>query len=220
MGFLETLKTYANKPISTVVLIVSKTRMSNGVCVGGIIEITGEFIRLHNEHGGNLQFDAPYEIGDRWLLKVEKAWNSRPNPHSEDKQVKPINKIKNVGIRGIINYLETHQLGNRFIKGSLDNAFEGYLNLSTSKNYINRCHIPSFSTQFWIADCDLIHIEQWNSHYYRYKDGIRIKYVGTQTLIDRIPRGSIIRLSLANWWDGDGSGEERCYLQLSGWYIS
>jgi hypothetical protein len=21
-----------------------------------------------------------------------------------------------------------------------------------------------------------------------------------------------------NWWDGDGSGEDRCYLQLSGWY--
>lgn len=219
MGFLDTLNTYVNKQNTTVVLIVSKTRMSNGVCVGGIIEITGEFIRLHNEHGGNLQSDAPYEIGDRWLMKVEKAWNSRPIPHSEDKQVTPVQKIKNVGICGIIDYIKNHELGNRLIQGPLGNAFECCLNLSTSKNYINRSRIPSFSTQFWIAECDLVHIERWNSHYYRYKDDIRIKYVGIQTPIDRIPKGAIIRLSLANWWDGDGSGEERCYLQLSGWYV-
>ena len=47
------------------VLIVSKTQMRNGVCVGGIIEQTCELIRIHNERGGNLSDDAPYEIGDR-----------------------------------------------------------------------------------------------------------------------------------------------------------
>ena len=30
----------------TTVLIVSKTKMANGVCVGGINEYTGELIRL------------------------------------------------------------------------------------------------------------------------------------------------------------------------------
>lgn len=43
----------------TTVLIVSKTKMANGVCVGGINEYTGELIRLHNERGGNLKEDAP-----------------------------------------------------------------------------------------------------------------------------------------------------------------
>lgn len=36
------------------VLIVSKTQMRNGVCVGGINEDTNELIRIHNYRGGNL----------------------------------------------------------------------------------------------------------------------------------------------------------------------
>lgn len=47
----------------------------------------------------------------------------------------------------------------------------------------------------------------------------KLKFVGFQTIIPYIPKGTIIRLSLANWWNGDGSGEDRCYLQLSGWYM-
>ena len=50
------------------VLIVSKTQMRNGVCVGGINEDTHELIRIHNDRGGNLPADAPYEIGDRWSM--------------------------------------------------------------------------------------------------------------------------------------------------------
>lgn len=45
---------------------------------------------------------------------------------------------------------------------------------------------------------------------------IRLKFVGFQEHVSRIQAGTIIRLSLANWWDGQG--EDRCYLQLSGWY--
>lgn len=64
-----------------IVLIVSRTRMARGVCVGGINERNGELIRLHDERGGNLTADAPYEIGDRWLMSVETAWNVREAPH-------------------------------------------------------------------------------------------------------------------------------------------
>ena len=75
------------------ILIVSKTRMKNGVCVGGIDEDSYELIRIHDENGGNLPLDAPYEIGDRWEMEVEQAWNARPKPHTEDRQVRPIRKI-------------------------------------------------------------------------------------------------------------------------------
>ena len=47
------------------VLIVSRTQMANGICVGGINEDTGELIRLHNEKGGNFKSDAPYMVGER-----------------------------------------------------------------------------------------------------------------------------------------------------------
>lgn len=200
------------------VLIVSKTQMSNGVCVGGINENTYELIRLHNEKGGNLSLDAPFEIGDRWEMVVETAWNVRPKPHIEDKQTTPIRKIDNIGINGIKNFIRSHNFNGRLTNGALENTFEHCLNLQGSRNFINKDNIPSFSTQFWISDCDLIYREIFGKHYYMY-NGIRLKFVGFQPIIQRIPRGTIIRLSLANWWNGDGSGEDRCYLQLSGWYI-
>ncbi|MGP1623901.1 dual OB domain-containing protein [Bacteroides heparinolyticus] len=201
-----------------VVLIVSKTQMKSGVCVGGINEDTNEFIRIHNERGGHLPFDAPYEIGDRWEMNVEKAWNARPRPHVEDMQTSAIKKINNVGHAGIISYVNTASLGKRLTQGPLQDTFEGCLQLTGKQNFINNDKVPTFSTQFWIADQDLIHLKIYENHYYVYNN-IRIKFVGYQTPVELIPCGSIIRLSLANWWDGDGSNEERCYLQLSGWYV-
>ncbi len=202
----------------SVVLIVSRTQMANGICVGAIEENTRELVRLHSDKGANLPADAPYQIGDRWNVSLQTSWRVRPRPHVEDKDTTFISFINNVGINGIKQYINTHNLGNRLIYGDVNGTFEGCLRFEGTKNYINRDRIPAFSTQFWITDRDLIHRVAFNKHYYMY--GIhRIKFVGFQDCVNIIPAGTIIRLSLANWWNGDGSGEERCYLQLSGWYL-
>lgn len=192
--------------------------MQKGVCVGGINEDTCELIRLRNERGGNLSSDAPYVIGDRWEMRVEKAWNARQKPHVEDKQTVPMHKINNIGTLGIVDFIKSHSLGNRITKGNINQAFEECLIFCGTRSFVNREKVPSFSTQFWISDRDLIHSEQWGKPYYLYNN-ICIRYVGCQAPINKIPVGTIIRLSLANWWNGDGSGEDRCYLQLSGWYL-
>lgn len=281
-----------------IVLIVSRTQMANGICVGGINEDTNKLIRIHNDRGGNLTFDAPYQIGDRWEMIVEKAWNARTKPHVEDMQTAPIRKIGNVSHAGIIHYIKTHFLGKQLIIGKLQDTFEGCLHLNGTQNFITKDNIPSFSTQFWIADKNLIHKDFSGKHYYIYNNDvytilknftipefkqiitkgqpihiiktmvgklvmrsngktigivngdeipqnpvisfvnkgnnqlyllheeetlpyeeIRIKFVGYQNPIDIIPQGSVIRLSLANWWNTDNTTEDRCYLQLSGWYI-
>lgn len=199
------------------VLILSRTKMNNGVCVGGVNEKTGELIRLHNESGGNLSLDAPYKIGDRWEIEIQKAWNARSRPHIEDRQVRHRRKLENVGIDGIVSFIRKGLLCNKVIKGSIDQTFEGCLILTGNKNYINNTRVPSFSTQFWIADKRLVYKHDWGKDYYYYNN-IRIKFVGFQTPIEIIPAGTIVRLSLANWWN-DGSGEDRCYIQLSGWYL-
>ena len=200
----------------TTVLIVSKTKMANGVCVGGINEQSGELIRLHNERGGNLTADAPYEIGDRWEMSVETAWNVREVPHIDDKQAIPIRKIENVGISGIIDYVRNHNLGNRLYTGSLNGTFDGCLQ---SRIYVTRDCVPGFSTQFWIPDEALNHVVSFEKDYYIYQ-GLKIKYVGFLPAVARIPAGAIVRLSLANWFDGKGTwSEECCYLQISGWYL-
>lgn len=199
-----------------IVLIVSKTKMANGVCVGGINEQNGELIRLHNERGGNLTADAPYEIGDRWEMFVETAWNVREAPHVEDKQTSPIRKLGNVGILGIVDYVRNHNLGNRFYMGHLNGTFNGCLQ---SRIYVTKDKVPCFSTQFWAPDETLTHVVSFEKDYYLYK-GLKIKYVGFLPPIASIPAGTIVRLSLANWFDGKGAWpDERCYLQISGWYL-
>lgn len=201
----------------SIILIVSKTHMKNGVCVGAINEDNCELIRVHNENGGNLTKDAAYEIGDRWDVLVKKAWNARPVPHVEDKQTTPNHIISNIGVCGIINFILHHNFDEKLTRGPIQDTFQGYLKLEGNNNYINRENIPDFSTQFWLADDDLRYERNNEKDYYYYKT-IRIRFVGFQDIVDIIPQGTIIRLSLANWWDRDGSGEYRCYLQLSGWY--
>lgn len=202
----------------TKVLIVSKTQMNSGVCVGGIVEETCEFIRLHNEKGGILAAETPFQIGDRWILQITTAWNKRQAPHIEDKQIVANRLIENIGTKGIIQFIQSHNLGNRLVDGRLEETFESCLCLQGTKNFINKSAVPNFSTQFWITDKDLVYYQLFDKHYYMY-GSIRLKYVGYETPISRISQGTIVRLSLANWWNGDGSNEERCYLQLSGWYI-
>lgn len=201
----------------TKVLIVSKTQMKNGVCVGGIIESTGKLIRIHNEHGGNLTADVPYQIGDIWEMNVEDPLYKRRAPHTEDKRTRGLNKIKNIGVKGIVNYVNNNASNLPLVRGSIINAFMGVLNVEDEKIYVNHNNTPQYSTEFWIPDRDLTLSNIWDKNYYFY-DKIRVKYVGVEPPIDRIPSGTIIRLSLASWWD-DGSGEEKCYLQLSGCYI-
>ena len=46
---------------------------------------------------------------------------------------------------------------------------------------------------------------------------INIPFVGFQSPIGLIPANTLVRVSLARWW-ANNNDEERCYLQLSGWY--
>lgn len=207
------------------VLIVSRTKMSNNnVCVSGIVEETGESIRIHTSKGGNLHKDSPYQIGDRWEMIVESAWNARQYPHTEDRNVTPIKKIGNINLKEIANFVSKN---GRVVKGSISDLFnkviifEGVIPQSgfiTPKSN----NVPDHSVEFWISDTDLIKREETyegkKQIYYLYS-WYKIKYVGFQEAIDNIPKGTVIRISLANWWKKDPLSEERCYLQLSGWYL-
>lgn len=202
----------------TRILIVAKTRMKSGVCVGGINEENLELVRLHNAFGGNLSHNAPFEIGDRWEVDVQTAWNVRSAPHVEDKQTTPIKLIEKISISEIASFIRSNKFGERFVKGSLFNTFQNCLKKEGATTFICKNNIPQFSTQFWEIDSDLVYYDQWDKDYYLY-NGIKLKYVGFQPIEERIRKGTVVRLSLSNWWKKDEKTEERCYLQLSGWYF-
>lgn len=204
------------------VLIVSRTQMSHGVCVGGIVEETNEFIRLHTDTGGNLPTEAPYQIGDRWHMLVEPAWNARPKPHVEDRQTTAVQYLGNVGMQGVANFIGQHC---SITEGCITRLFNHTLQFSGHyflTGSVGKDHVPNHSVAFWVADNDLMkHDNSFQGKpgvYYLY-GSYRIKYVGFQTPLDCIPQGTVLRMSLANWWKKGDSDEERCYLQLSGWYI-
>lgn len=108
--------------------------------------------------------------------------------------------------------------------------FEGCLKTSSlSTKYINRDQIPSFSTCFAIFDHDLVGNidEQYGGYYYlarikmfesSFVNVLKVKYVGLAEPIQVIPKGTLIRFSLARWWRRNDDSEEQCTLQLSGWY--
>lgn len=84
--------------------------------------------------------------------------------------------------------------------------------------------VPNHSTCFWICDQDIVRKNHQGKIKFHYKDdnhiwGYNISYVGLEDdPVDIIPQGSLIRLSLAHWWS-PGDTEERCYLQLSGYFL-
>ena len=110
-------------------------------------------------------------------------------------------------------------------RNNVSNIFEGkILWQRNGKGYFseNVNNYPSHSVGFWISDVNLNYQRIGNQDFYTYQNnGVtkQIVYKGNQPILQIIPQGKLIRLSLAKWWKPEDSDiEARCYLQLSGWY--
>lgn len=199
------------------VLIVSKTRMQqNHVCVGGLVLRTGQSLRLLEFGRQNPQADTPYSIGDVWNIEHLKCKDIEL-PHSEDTIVTKrafVSKNENILslLKGKISVWE----------GGPESLFDEALNSTQNgKGFVSKGKVPKQSTGFWISDQPLhkaIINEKIN---YSYPNELGIKalpFVGFQKAVAVIPAGTLLRVSLARWWKPENADEERCYLQLSGWY--
>jgi len=206
------------------VLIVSKTHMNTGVCVGGIT-LDGRFVRLLDNNEHNQSNDCPFQIYECYDITFIERPSLTP-PHTEDILIQSsINagRLKD-GIK-MIDFLTKKNVS--ICKGKIDNLFDKCLKFtSNGSGFINSSNVPQNSVSFWIADKDLIKsIDSKGKVRYIYQSDdpwssdIKIKYVGLQTAKDIIPKGTLLRVSLARWWKPDDIEVEcRCYLQLSNWY--
>jgi hypothetical protein len=212
------------------VLIVSKTRMANdNVCVGGVDVERKRSLRLMNENGYHESLtECPYNIYDVWELDYTYS-NQRPAPHIEDVNVtrrekKGVLKVELRHVDKLVHILK--QCDIPVFNGNLMSVFDGKLKTTNYGTlFINEENVPSYSTCFWICDKDVCRSDFRGKLRYNYNDGSRrwgynISYVGLADAIEIIPKGSLIRLSLAHWWSPeDSDDEERCYLQLSGCFV-
>jgi hypothetical protein len=65
------------------VLIVAKTRMANGVCIGGLTREENNNIRLIPPDRRNHPADTRFEVGQVWDLDIHPSPEITP-PHVED----------------------------------------------------------------------------------------------------------------------------------------
>jgi len=199
------------------VVIVSKTHMSHASCVGAVTG-NGEFVRLLNEYGYNQDHDTSLKIGDVWTIEYLEKENRRP-PHIEDILVsKKKYKFSFETIDKMVDYLKG-KLNIKIWEGSTDILFDSKIQWTIGgSGYISETgEIPDNSVGFWIPAKDLIRNDFQDKVKYSYPIRWRsITFVGFQKPVEIIPAGTLIRVSLARWWSPND--EERCYLQLSGWY--
>lgn len=198
------------------VLIVSRTRMKKGVCCGGVNITNGEYVRLHDHFGKNLADSAPFQIGQIYSMKYRDALHARPIPHVEDKEIWPdFRLLKQLSVSELITEID------KLIdvpNGGIDCIFEGKLRHSAYATYISPEAIPQNSVCFWRPNEPLIKSSFLGKTRYWFGGCHAISFVGFQEPVDIIPAGTLLRMSLANWWSPDDITEKRCYLQLSGWF--
>lgn len=198
-------------------LIVSKTHMQNAACVGGILLDTNRSVRLLQHDGRNHSPDTDFQIGQIWEIEYQERKDKIP-PHIEDILT---NKRTFIGDQNNLKQFLLQQV--KPWKGGIDVLFDhlvrftwnghGYISVSSG--------IPKVSTGYWLSDktlaCDK---SEPGKTRYKYDNTKSITYVGYSTQIDMIPVGTLVRVSLARWWKPyESEMEDRCYLQLSGWYL-
>jgi len=204
------------------VLIVSKTKMKDAVCVGAITQ-DGQFIRLLDSFAHNQPINTEFDIGQIWDIEFQ-IRSDIIQPHVEDILVTSQRYIKQINISNIYSILQ--QLNIQIWQGNPENLFNNCLQWDiwqgdthqVLKGYINKECIPQNSVGFWLPDKDL-YLKDNRYKYYNGNQIFSIKYVGVAEPIDKINRNTLCRVSLARWWDTNETTEDRCYLQLSGIYI-
>ncbi len=204
-----------------IVLILSKTQMNNNqVCVGGLT-LKGRYVRLLDENGKNQPENTDLAPKQAWEIEFSERKNNVP-PHIEDILIQ--NRTRKRSLKNTITIKDFIEKRNIPIwRGNPDQIFDQLIQWTPSgSGYIDRNGgVPSHSVGFWISDKDLKRKEYKGIRYqYPSTVGLRsIKFKGIEEPVDVIPAGTLMRISLARWWKPENTDiNERCYLQLSGWY--
>lgn len=200
------------------VVIVGKTRMGGGVCVGGMVEKTGMPVRLLPVgkfcHGTT----TPFQVGEVWEMQLMRRMGLTP-PHSEDHDEWNAHRVSSVAdlgawIRGKCKPMI----------GPPSVLFGGRLRFTNKGRGFLRPDppVPDWSTAFWEIPFALVHYKEGQADRYRAEEGTTfdVKHVGHQSPVATLPRGSLVRVSLTRWKTMANAPErgEECWLQLSGWF--
>ena len=207
------------------VLIVAKTRMGSGACIGAITE-TGESARLiplnADPHDGA---NREYNVGEIWEITAERVpETSLTPPHNEDIVVHKKSRLYTTkDMKDLVSAIELlmppktgHPL--KLYEGLLQSTGSGSLYVPPGGE------VPPYSTMFWRTDQSLNLDTDNRKLRYRYpteNGGCTLTFTGFQKPLETIPSDTLLRVSLAHWWRPENASyaELRCYVQISGWFL-
>jgi hypothetical protein len=200
----------------TTVLIVSRTRMGHNVCIGGLATETLENLRLLPNSGEHSHPpSAPFRVGQLWDMDLRRPSSVEP-PHVEDVLV---DAARPAGLQqDLAGWLRPRV---QAWEGDASVLFDGRLRVSSGNTaYVSRWSIPRSSVGFWRPVFNLTANDEGPVRYRaRLHDrDITIAYVGESGPDRTIPRGELVRVSLARWFPPANPDFQGCWLQVSGWY--
>jgi hypothetical protein len=204
------------------VLIVAKTHMKSGACISGLTR-SYRGIRLIPKDRLNHPANTEFDVGQTWNIEFQEAVEVDP-PHVEDviiidkQYVGRVDNLRGILMKGIQPW-----------RGGPECLFDNMITVGQKNCYISRSGpIPNCSTGYWLPDRPLI-LDQTDGksrYLIEYKDKagtssnsrtLAIPFVGFVPPLRSISPETLVRVSLARWFAP--AGEERCYLQISGWYL-
>ena len=169
-----------------------------------------------NEHVG-----LEYAVGEVWEVGRAPAEQVIP-PHVENIVVRSKRRLG--PMTDPVPFIETH-MPPAF--GGADLLYEGLAQAAHIGRLVHRrTHRHPPVQHRLLAPRSAAATRRTTSKRIRYRypspDGGRtLTFVGFQEPIETIPAGTLVRVSLAHWWrpEDDHTGELRCYVQLSGWFL-
>ena len=199
------------------VVLVGKTRMGGGVCVGGMIESTGRSVRILPPGGFCHPPDTAFQVGDVWQMTLRRRDGLEP-PHTEDHDESCAMRLGS--IEALARFVQ--RVGAPYT-GEPAGLFGGALRFRNAGSaYLPKVTpLPDRSVEFWITPRVMVHSMRYDKSRYQMqgRPSLSLPYVGHDTPLPMIPAGTLVRLSLARWWTNPQAPEEGpgCSLQLSGW---
>ena len=195
---------------------------SSTICVGGLNLESNQNIRLLGPGCSKQPRNTRFEVGQVWEISYHPC-EKVILPHSEDVIVETSQYLgQQPDLRDFLMQRIQPWIG------GLHELFDGLLVTQHKSCYISRVHgVPEVSTGFWIPDKPLFsYSNNYKLYYFYHYDypgngfrNYRISYQGLAEPVQRISEGTLVRVSLARWWVQSEADEERCYLQLSGWFL-
>lgn len=208
------------------VVIVGKTRMHGGICIGGLVASSGQSVRIIPAGLRCNPNNTQFQLGQIWDLDLRPMVGAVA-PHVEDHE---FTKSRLLGTesdlkRWILSKVTPWQ-------GSPAALFDGALQFRPrGTGFVPTTgNVSRVSTGFWILPsamnyCPFRKDDGSEKPQYALAAGatLILPYVGFQPTLPSIPAGSLVRLSLARPWTGASAppGEDQRHsLQLSGWYLT